>query len=62
MRIDGDESDKLLLDNNLGSSTAQHWVSQATTSLAGSQYSVYSNATLGLDLFIQQGIQVTAVL
>lgn len=62
MRIDGDASDQVFLDNNLGSSTAQHWVSQATTSLAGSQYSVYSNATLGLDLFIQQGIQVTAVL
>jgi hypothetical protein len=63
MRIDGDAADKVVLDDLVGGSTFA-WDKAATTVAlnAGQNYVVYSNATLGLDLFIQQGIQVTAVL
>jgi len=63
MRIDGDAADKVLLDDLVGGSTFA-WDKAATTVAlgAGQNYVVYSNATLGLELFIQQGIQVTAVL
>lgn len=62
MRVDGDASDRVFLDNKMGSSGALHWTSQGPTSLEGTQYSLYTNSTLGLELFIQQGMQVTAVL
>lgn len=68
MRIDGDASDKVLLDDLLGGSTfawvkANDMVALNTTALNTTQnYVVYSNASLGLDLFIQQGIQTPPVL
>jgi hypothetical protein len=63
MRIDGDVADKVLLDDLVGGSTFAWDKAAATVALSvGQNYVVYSNATLGLDLFIQQGIQVTAVL
>lgn len=62
MRIDGDARDKVLLDDLLGGSTFA-WVKATDTVAlnAGQNYAVYSNASLGLDLFVQQGI-VTTVL
>lgn len=63
IRIDGDVADKVLLDDLVGGSTFAWDKAAATVALSvGQNYVVYSNATLGLDLFIQQGIQVTAVL
>lgn len=68
MRIDGDASDKVFLDDLLGGSTfewvkAKDMVELNTTGLNTTQnYVVYSNASLGLDLFIQQGIQTPPVL
>ena len=63
MRIDGDASDKVLLDNLMGTSNALHWVlSTSNTLLGGQQYNVYTNTLLGLDVFIQNGMQITAVL
>jgi len=63
MRIDGDAADKVLLDDLVGASTYAWDKAASTVALsAGQNYAVYSNAALGLDLFIQQGIQVTAVL
>lgn len=62
MRIDGDAGDKVLLDDLLGGSTFAWVKSNDTIALNTTQnYVVYSNASLGLDLFIQQGI-VTTVL
>jgi hypothetical protein len=62
MRIDGDLTDQVLLDNKMGTSSALHWGSAAATTLDGHQYSVYTNTALGLELFIQQDLQVTAIL
>jgi hypothetical protein len=63
MRIDRDAEDRIFLDNKLGGSSALHWTLQAAqTSLGGTPYSVYSNDLLSLELFIQQGIPVSAVL
>lgn len=63
MRIDGDAADKVVLDDLVGGSTFAWDKAASTVALsAGQNYVVYSNAALGLDLFIQQGIQVTAVL
>lgn len=62
MRIDGDERDKVLLDDLLGGSTFAWVKANDMVALNTTQnYVVYSNASLGLDLFIQQGI-VTTVL
>jgi hypothetical protein len=62
MRIDGDAGDKVLLDDVLGGSTFAWVKANDTVALNTTQnYVVYSNASLGLDLFIQQGI-VTTVL
>jgi hypothetical protein len=62
MRIDGDALDKVLLDDLLGGSTFKWEKADGTIELnPGQKYAVYSNASLGLDLFIQQGI-VTTVL
>jgi hypothetical protein len=60
MRIDGDADDKVFLDNKMGTSSSLHWVIQPQ--LPGDQYIAYTNADLGLELFIKQGLQVTAVL
>jgi hypothetical protein len=60
MRIDGDAEDKVFLDNKMGTSSSLHWVIQPQ--LPGDQYIAYTNADLGLELFIKQGLQVTAVL
>jgi hypothetical protein len=62
IRIDGDATDQVFMDNKMGTSSDLHWVSQAATTLDGHQYSVYANSDLGLELFIQQSLQVTAVL
>lgn len=62
MRIDGDARDQVFLDNNMGTSKALHWTAQTATSLDGDQYSVFINNELGLELFIQQSMQLTAVL
>lgn len=61
MRIDGDVGDRVLLDSFVGSSKALLWSTPLEQSLGSDKYAVYSNAALGLDLFIQQGI-VTTVL
>jgi hypothetical protein len=61
MRIDGDVGDRVLLDSFVGSSKTLLWSTPLEQSLDSGQYAVYSNASLGLDLFIQQGI-VTTVL
>jgi hypothetical protein len=58
MRIDGDEYDKVLLDNMVGSSTVQTWSQQPNQWPDMPSYNVYSNAYWGLDLFIKQGIEV----
>jgi hypothetical protein len=62
MRIDGDSTDKVFLDNMMGTSSELHWAKESETTLDGQQYSVYTNTDLGLELFIHQGLQVTAVL
>jgi hypothetical protein len=61
VRIDGDVGDRVLLDSFVGSSKALLWSTPLEQSLGSDKYAVYSNAALGLDLFIQQGI-VTTVL
>jgi hypothetical protein len=61
MRIDGDVGDRVLLDSFVGSSKALLWSTPLEQSLGSDKYAVYSNASLGVDLFIQQGI-VTTVL
>jgi hypothetical protein len=58
MRIDGDAEDKVFLDNKMGTSSSLHWVIQPQ--LPGDQYIAYTNADLGLELFIQKGIQIQA--
>jgi Bacterial Ig-like domain len=63
MRIDGDAADKVVLHDVLGGATYAWDKSANVVALnAGQNYVLYSNAELGLDLFIQQGVQVTAVL
>ena len=60
MRIDGDARDKVMLDDLLGGSTFEWTKAANTVELSqGQNYAVYSNASLGLDLFIQQGIVTT---
>ncbi|MFY9182743.1 MAG: Ig-like domain-containing protein [Limnohabitans sp.] len=61
MRIDGDLGDRVFLDSFVGSSKALLWSTPLEQSLGSDKYAVYSNASLGLDLLIQQGI-VTTVL
>ncbi len=58
MRIDGDTGDKVSLDDLVGSSTDQIWSQQPNQLPDMPSYTVYSNAYWGLDLFIQQGIEV----
>lgn len=61
MRIDGDAADKVLLDDLVGSSSVQTWSQLTTESLNGTSYKVYSNAYWGLDVYIQQDLQVTVL-
>ena len=61
MRIDGDAGDRVQLDAWVGSSKVHAWSAPSEQSWGSSQYLVYSNSALGLDLFIQQGV-VTTVL
>lgn len=58
MRIDGDEYDKVLLDNLVGSSSDQTWSQQPNQLSEMPSYNLYSNTYWGLDLFIKQGIEV----
>lgn len=58
MRIDGDADDKVFLDNKMGTSSSLLWVEQPQS--PGDQYIAYTNADLGLELFIQKGIQIQA--
>jgi hypothetical protein len=58
MRIDGDAEDKVFLDNKMGTSSSLHWVEQPQS--PEDQYIAYTNADLGLELFIQKGIQIQA--
>ena len=60
VRIDGDSADKVVLDNLLGGSTFE-WSTPTNQTLNGSTYLLYSNADLGLDLLIQQAVQITLV-
>ena len=61
MRIDGDAGDQVMLDDLLGGSTFT-WQKAANPSvLSGQNYTVYSNSTLGLDLFIHQTVHVTVL-
>jgi len=61
MRIDGDAGDRVVLDSFVGSSKLHAWSAPSEQTWGASQYLVYSNSALGLDLFIQQGV-VTTVL
>lgn len=56
MRIDGDEGDKVSLDNLVGSSADQTWSQTTTEPLNGISYKVYSNAYWGLDLYIKHDL------
>jgi hypothetical protein len=60
MRIDGDAADKVQLDDLLGG-TSYSWSTPTNQTLNGSTYLLYSNADLGLDLLIQQAVQITLV-
>ena len=58
MRIDGDAADKVVLDDLLGQSTYA-WTQPTVQPLTG--YHLYSNTDLGLDLLIQQAVEVRLV-
>jgi len=61
MRIDGDAGDKVLLSDLVGGSH-YHWTEQTSVQvLNGSTYRVFSNTDLGLELLIQQSVQITQV-
>jgi hypothetical protein len=60
MRIDGDAADRVQLDDLLGGSSYS-WSTPTNQTLNGSTYLLYSNADLGLDLLIQQAVQITLV-
>lgn len=60
MRIDGDAADKVQLDDLLGGSTYS-WSTPTNQTLNGTTYRLYSNDDLGLDLLIQQAVQVALV-
>jgi len=58
MRIDGDAKDTLKLDDLVGT-TEYSWNSnQSTVTLSGRTYKVFSNAELGLDLFVEADIRI----
>lgn len=61
MRIDGDEGDKVSLDDLVGSSADQRWNQPTTQQLGSTNYKVYSNDFWGLDLFIKQDLQLTVL-
>lgn len=61
VRVDGDASDRVLLDNKLGTSTQFAWSAPSTVTLTAQPYSLYVNTDLGLDLFIQQSLEVTVL-
>jgi hypothetical protein len=58
MRIDGEAADKVVLDDLLGQSTYA-WTQPTVEPLTG--YHLYSNTDLGLDLLIQQAVEVRLV-
>lgn len=58
MRIDGDVGDQVKLDDVLDGSKYGWSKASNPLPLNSANYDVYSNVTLGLDLFIQQGIQI----
>ena len=60
IRIDGDAADRVQLDDLLGGSSYS-WSTPTNQTLNGSTYLLYSNADLGLDLLIQQAVQITLV-
>jgi len=60
MRIDGDAADRVQLDDLLGGSSYS-WSTPTNQTLNGSTYLLYSNTDLGLDLLIQQAVQITLV-
>jgi hypothetical protein len=58
LRIDGDVGDKVMLDDLLDGSEYAWSKASSPLQLNSGNYHVYSNASLELDLFIQQGIQI----
>ena len=59
MRIDGDVGDRVLLDSFVGSSKTLSWsTNPSEQTLDSVNYAVYSNASLGLDLFIHKNVVV----
>jgi hypothetical protein len=60
MRIDGDAADKVQLDDLLGGSSYS-WSTPTNQTLNEMTYRLYSNDALGLDLLIQQAVQVALV-
>lgn len=61
MRIDGDAGDKVILDDLFGGSSYTWSKASDPVALSSSNYEVYSNPTLGLDLFIQQVINAQLI-
>jgi hypothetical protein len=61
MRIDGDVGDRVLLDSFVGSSKTLLWSTPLEQTLDSEKYAVYSNASLGLDLFIHEDIVITVL-
>ena len=59
MRIDGDANDQVILVSLVGASTYEWSKASTPVLLNSSSYDTYSNTSLGLDLFIQQGIRTT---
>lgn len=60
MRIDGDAADKVQLDDLLGGSSYS-WSTPTNQTLNEMTYRLYSNDALGLDLLIQQAVQVALI-
>jgi len=58
MRIDGDSKDVLKLDDLVGNTEYSWNTNQSAVTLNGRNYKVFSNAELGLDLFVEAEIRV----
>lgn len=58
LRIDGDSKDVLKLDDLVGNTQYSWNTNQSAVTLDGRNYKVFSNAELGLDLFVEAEIRV----
>ena len=63
MRVDGDATDQINLTKQWANATDQGWLVNSTPLPLGSAmtYTVYSNDTLKLDLFVQSAVHVTLI-